>query len=173
MPLRALVAALALTFAAPAPAAAAAEPHQDPGPVVVYAPPVDGPVLDPLRPPSTPYGRGNRGVEYDTEPGDVVRAAAPGRVTFAGSVAGRRYVTVLHGDGVRTTYGPLASIGAGVAAGASVDRAGAVGTAGDAMLWTARLGRRAYVDPAELLAASGTLRVRLVPDRVRIRPGPR
>jgi murein DD-endopeptidase MepM/ murein hydrolase activator NlpD len=154
---RPLLAALAL-LAAPG----------DPPPVT-YEPPVDARVSDPFRRPATPYGAGNRGLEYDTRAGAVVVAAAPGEVTFAGSVAGRRYVTVAHADGIRTTYGPLGRIAPGVVVGTAVDAGDAVGTAGELLLWTARIGE-VYVDPAILLAASGPPRVRLVADR---RLGPR
>ena len=148
--LRALLTALALVAVEPDP--------------VLYEPPVDAPVADPFRRPDTPYGAGNRGLEYDTRPGDIVGAAAPGTVTFAGQVGGRLYVTIQHDDGIRTTYGPLARIAPGVARGASLDAGDAVGTAGQLVLWSARLGTT-YLDPAVLLAASGTARVRLVPDR--------
>ena len=139
-------------------------PADDVPPTVTYQPPVDAPVSDPFRRPATPYGAGNRGIEYDTRPGAVVVAAAPGEVTFAGTVAGRRYVTVQHDDGVRTTYGPLGRIAPGVSAGAAIAAGAALGTAGEIVLWTARIGD-VYVDPAILLAASGPPRVRLVADR--------
>src|SRR5688572_29153669 len=75
-----------------------------------YVPPVDAPVLDPFRPPASRYGPGNRGLEYDTAPGTPVAAVADGRVTFAGSVAGSLHVTILHEDGLRTTYSFLARV---------------------------------------------------------------
>jgi murein DD-endopeptidase MepM/ murein hydrolase activator NlpD len=141
------------------------------GDPVTYRPPVPAPISDPFRPPASPYGPGNRGVEYDTAPGALVRAAAAGTVTFAGQVGGRLHVTVRHADGLRTTYGPLARIAPGLAAGDRVDAGESVGTAGEHLLWTARLGA-AYVDPSVLVAASGGRRVRLVPDRRRLL-GPR
>src|SRR4051812_40275043 len=73
-----------------------------------YLPPVDRPVVDPFRPPPTPYAAGNRGVDYATEPGEPVRAAAEGEVTFAGRVGLGLHVVVLHPDGVRTSYSFLA-----------------------------------------------------------------
>jgi murein DD-endopeptidase MepM/ murein hydrolase activator NlpD len=96
-------------------------------------------------------------------------------VAFAGQVGGRRYVTLQHADGLRTTYGPLARMAPAIEPGATVDRGTVVGAAGEHLLWTARLGG-AYLDPAALLTASGTRRVRLVPDRVTTlvrRPGAR
>lgn len=75
-------------------------------------------------PPASTYGRGHRGVDLTAAPGAPVRAVAPGRVSFAGRVAGRGVVSVeLNGTGVpplRTTYEPVratAKKGAEVAAG--------------------------------------------------------
>ncbi len=50
-----------------------------PFPAPVHVPPVDAPIADPFRPPAGPYGGGNRGLDYDTTAGDVVRASAAGR----------------------------------------------------------------------------------------------
>ncbi|MFD3311525.1 M23 family metallopeptidase [Streptomyces sp. NPDC058694] len=75
-------------------------------------------------PPATVYGRGHRGVDLSAAPGTPVRAVAPGRVSFAGRVAGRGVVSVeLNGTGdppLRTTYEPVratAKKGAEVTAG--------------------------------------------------------
>jgi hypothetical protein len=149
-----IAAGAALACLLPAPAGG-----QEP---VSYESPVDGPVVDPFRPPTSPYGPGNRGLEVATTPGSPVRAAAAGRVTFAGTVAGQRFVTVQHADGVRTTYGRLATVA--VRQGSEVAAGAVVGTAGRRTIWTARLGT-AYLDPAVLLDASGAISVRLVPNR--------
>jgi hypothetical protein len=142
-------------------AAPAAARRTEPSPgTVVYTPPVDASVQDPFRPPPTPYGSGNRGIEYATAEGTVVAAAADGTVTFAGVVAGRRWVTIRHSDGVRTTYGPLLDIA--VAAGDQVSRGDAIGSSAGALLFTARIGD-AYIDPASLFGA-GPPRVYLVPE---------
>ncbi|MFD9462885.1 murein hydrolase activator EnvC family protein [Streptomyces sp. NPDC060027] len=62
-------------------------------------------------PPATAYSRGHRGVDLAAVPGAPVRAAAPGRVSFAGRVAGRGVVSVELSDTgappLRTTYGPV------------------------------------------------------------------
>jgi murein DD-endopeptidase MepM/ murein hydrolase activator NlpD len=102
---RVLVLTLVSTTSAgvgPAEAEPAAAPG-DPQPVL-YTPPVSAEVMDPFRAPSHPYGPGNRGLKYDTEPAQEVRASADGEVVFAGPVAGSLHVTVLHADGVRTSY---------------------------------------------------------------------
>ncbi|GGY86523.1 hypothetical protein GCM10010365_00520 [Streptomyces poonensis] len=62
-------------------------------------------------PPATPYGRGHRGVDLAAVPGARVRSAVPGRVAFAGRVAGRGVVSVeLTRTGeppLRTTFEPV------------------------------------------------------------------
>ena len=165
-------AALALALAAPAVASPDAAPV-DASPTlrsisrasvaaaaVEYQPPVAAAVADPFRPPSSPYGPGNRGLEYATAPGAPVRAAAAGTVTFAGQVGATRHVTVLHADRARTTYSGLAAVD--VAEGQAVEGGAVVGTAAGPVLWTVRLGD-AYLDPAIVLAASGQAAVQLVP----------
>ncbi len=71
------------------------------------------PVTRGWEPPATAYGRGHRGVDLTAAPGTPVRAVAPGRVSFAGRVAGRGVVSVeLTGTGsppLRTTYQPVAA----------------------------------------------------------------
>lgn len=125
----------------------------------VYGEPVVAPVVDGFRPPEQPYGPGNRGIEYATEPGTVVGAAAEGEVIFAGPVAGELHVTVAHADGVRTSYSFLAELL--VVRGQRVSGGQAVGLAGARLHVGARTGD-AYIDPAALWAG-GPGRVRLVP----------
>jgi hypothetical protein len=127
---------------------------------VTYVAPVSAPVVDPFRPPSTPYGAGNRGLQYGTTPGQVVRASAPGRVTFAGQVGGALHVVIQHADGVRTSYSFLRSIEMRV--GQVVRQNDPVGTTTDTFHFGARIGD-AYVDPAVLID-SGPARVHLIPD---------
>lgn len=126
---------------------------------VIYREPVKGVVADPFRPPANPYGPGNRGWEYQTEPGSDVRAAAPGTVTFAGQVGGSLNVVILHDDGVRTTLSKLASIDAAISKGVSVREGQVVGKAKAETYFGARCGN-VYIDPARLF----DLRVYLVPE---------
>ncbi|MEU9981258.1 M23 family metallopeptidase [Streptomyces sp. NPDC050856] len=110
-------------------------------------------------PPASPYGPGHRGVDLDAPPGTPVRAAAGGRVSFAGPVAGRGVLTItLTGSGsppLRTTYEPvrpLVPVGAEVAAGQVV--AAVVDSrshcAPVCLHWGLRRGE-AYLDPLSLL----------------------
>ena len=130
--------------------------------VVSYRPPVAAPVVDPFRAPPTPWAAGNRGIDYATEPGTRVRAAADGEVVFAGMVGGSLHVVVRHPDGVRTSYSFLHTVL--VHQGDSVVRGEPVGTAGARFHFGARIGDD-YVDPARLLGGTGPARVHLVPDR--------
>lgn len=77
-----------------------------------------------FEPPPSPYVSGHRGVDLLGVPGQVVLAALPGRVGFAGSIGGKPVVTVLHG-GRRTTYEPVVATvepGQQVTAGAVLGR---------------------------------------------------
>ena len=128
-------------------------------PPAPYRPPVDAPVSDPFRAPTTPYGPGNRGLQYDTAPGTPVAAAADGEVTFAGMVAGSRHVTVLHADGLRTSYSFLAEVQ--VVVGQRVLQGQIIGTTVDDLHLGARDGD-AYLDPSSLFGR-GMAAVHLVP----------
>jgi murein DD-endopeptidase MepM/ murein hydrolase activator NlpD len=116
-----------------------------------YIPPVDAPVVDPFHLPDTPYGAGNRGLEYATLPGTAVRASAAGVVSFAGPVGGALHVTVLHPDGVRTSYSFLARIA--VVLGQPVRQGQVVGVAGARFHFGARVGGD-YIDPAALFSGA-------------------
>jgi len=73
-------------------------------------------------PPDTRWGAGHRGVDLLGRPGQPVRAAADGTITFAGTLAGRGVVVVDSGA-TRTTYEPVSAtvqVGDHVAAGAVI-----------------------------------------------------
>src|SRR5690625_7646389 len=53
--------------------------------------------------PDHPYGPGHRGIDIAATAGEQVRAVEGGTVRFAGVVAGRGVVSVLHPDGLVST----------------------------------------------------------------------
>ncbi|ONI49597.1 MULTISPECIES: murein hydrolase activator EnvC [Streptomyces] len=116
-------------------------------------------VLQGWEPPATPYGPGHRGIDLAARPGDAVVAAATGRVSFAGRVAGRGVLVIeLAGSGappLRTTYEPVRGLvdkGDEVVAGQPVGvlEAGPFHCAGGCLHWGLRRGD-AYLDPLSLL----------------------
>jgi murein DD-endopeptidase MepM/ murein hydrolase activator NlpD len=123
------------------------------------------PVTRPFTPPPAPWLAGHRGIDLAVPPGAVVHAAGPGRVVFAGSLAGRGVVSVAHQNGLRTTYEPLTPAvtpGDTVATGDPLGTvvAGHPGCPAPACLhWGLRRGPT-YLDPLALL---GLGRVRLLP----------
>ncbi|WP_257133095.1 M23 family metallopeptidase [Streptomyces sp. ms184] len=110
-------------------------------------------------PPAGLYGPGHRGVDLAAGPGAQVLAAADGRVSFAGRVAGRGVLAIeVAGSGsppLRTTYEPVRSLaeeGATVRAGQPVGvlGAGPFHCAANCLHWGLRRGD-AYLDPLSLL----------------------
>ncbi|MGK2930180.1 MAG: peptidoglycan DD-metalloendopeptidase family protein [Acidimicrobiales bacterium] len=124
-----------------------------------YQPPVDDPIVDPFRVPTSTFGPGNRGLTYDLVPGTLVRASAPGEVVFAGPVAGTLHVTVLHADGLRTSYSFLDSTAA--RRGQVVEAGDVIGAGSVGFHFGVRDGTT-YLDPAALFGGT-EIRVRLVP----------
>jgi murein DD-endopeptidase MepM/ murein hydrolase activator NlpD len=113
-----------------------------------WLPPVVGKVADPFRSPPCPFCAGNRGIEYRVRDATVVRSVASGSVTFAGLVAGTRYVVVDVGGGWRTTYGRLDS--SSLSAGDRVVAGVRIGSASGLVFFGVRVGEH-YVDPAPFL----------------------
>jgi peptidase M23-like protein/putative serine esterase DUF676 len=75
-------------------------------------PPVDAPVGRRFQAPAVDWGPGHRGIDY-LMPGAApvaVRAAAAGRVVYAGSVAGVNAVTIEHAGDMETTYTNLLDV---------------------------------------------------------------
>ncbi len=115
-------------------------------------------------PPSVVWEPGHRGVDLLGHLGQRVRAALPGTVTFAGTLAGRGVVVVSHGP-TRTTYEPVT---AEVAVGTSVGRGDTLGTLAwfgshclpRSCLHWGWLRGDAYLDPLDLVGAGP---VRLLP----------
>lgn len=92
----------------PAPATAGA-PASATGAEARWTWPVDGAqeVVHPFDPPSQPWLPGHRGVDLAGRAGGTVRAVEGGVVGHSGVIAGTGVVTVLHGDGLRSTYQPV------------------------------------------------------------------
>jgi alpha-beta hydrolase superfamily lysophospholipase len=145
--------------AEPSPPEAATTSAEPPRRSVTYRWPVTGAVARSFDAPATSYGPGHRGVDLPVTAGQPVHPMADGLVVFAGSVAGTVWLTVLHDDGVRTSYGPLEPLtharqGTWVVASEPLGRArgDAHGRAG-LLHVGARIGER-YIDPASLVAGS-------------------
>ncbi|AKJ10504.1 peptidase M23 [Streptomyces incarnatus] len=141
------------------PPPAPAPPPQAPVPAVARTWPVGVRplVLRGWEPPATVYGPGHRGVDLAAPAGSEVRAVAPGRVSFAGRVAGRGVVSVdLTGTDLRTTYEPVTALvhkGDEVAAGealGTVEPAPASHCPTTCVHW-GLLRDRTYLDPLSLL----------------------
>ncbi|GAT65600.1 peptidase, M23/M37 family [Planomonospora sphaerica] len=163
----------------PSPSPASAEPAAAEPPVTSADTPRSGPtaasrwawplpgrprILRAFAPPSQPWLPGHRGVDLAAPSGTPVHAAGPGTVGYAGPLAGRGVVTVLHSAGLRTTYLPVR---ASVRRGQVVERGEAIGTVEDApghcptgCLHWGLLHDRRYLDPLLLL---GHGQVRLLP----------
>ncbi|MEH3157373.1 MAG: peptidoglycan DD-metalloendopeptidase family protein [Gordonia paraffinivorans] len=117
-------------------------------------------------PPAQRWLTGHRGV--DLVGGGAVLAAGAGTVRFAGAVADKQVVSILHADGIVTTYEPVepvVTVGAVVARGSPIGTLlpGHPGCATPCLHWGARrgTGRSAtYLDPRALV---GAVRVRLLP----------
>lgn len=141
----------------------AASEHQQ-APVQPTAAPRDGwlwplaprpAVVAPFRPPHSDWGAGHRGVDLAASSGQRVLSAAAGRVTHVGVIAGRGTLTVLHRDGVRTTYEPVVPrvregdvVSAGQVIGAVADEGSSHCTT---CLHFGALRGRVYLDPLALL----------------------
>ncbi|WP_459611533.1 M23 family metallopeptidase [Corynebacterium urogenitale] len=172
----ALLTALAFTLATPTPLQLSPEWIQlaAPQPSATHRLPITHPpgaepasfVLAPADIPEENWNAGHRGVDLDAQPGDAIYASRGGTVHFAGVIAGTPVVSILHADGVRTTYEPVIR---SVTKGEQIRRGQVIGhLANTATLpdtartdpglsWGAKIGEQ-YLDPMTLL---GSPRVRL------------
>jgi murein DD-endopeptidase MepM/ murein hydrolase activator NlpD len=123
---------------------------------ICLGPPVNGPVIRGYSP-AGQYA-GHWGVDYAADVGEPVRAPASGRVTFAGSVAGMRSITIEPVPGFKVSVSYLAAVR--VAAGDHVTRGMVIGAAGaphgvPGVHLSTRIDGR-YVDPAPFMGCKAT-----------------
>lgn len=179
---------LPLGLLLPPPPSQAPPPIQIPAPVIELLIPEQAPTAPTLRgavdpgaatwplepqpsvvagfdPPGSVWGAGHRGVDLLGTSGQPVLAALAGRVSFAGTIAGRGVVVIAHGAR-RTTYEPVL---ARVRTGDQVPTGGVIGAlqtgrshcAPRACLHWGLLEGRDYLDPLSLL---GRTPIRLLPN---------
>jgi murein DD-endopeptidase MepM/ murein hydrolase activator NlpD len=112
-------------------------------------------VLEPFRPPPQPWLAGHRGVDLAAAAGAPVAAPAAGIVAFAGWVVDRPVLTIDHGNGLRSSFEPVASElkkGDAVARGDLVGRLSGRGhCAGPCVHWGVRRADE-YVNPLQFVA---------------------
>ena len=130
--------------------------------------PLPGKITRGFDKPANNWEPGHRGVDISGAKDDRVVAAAGGKVTFVGQIAGVPMVTVTHADGLRSTYQPVASnlrqgdqISAGTPIGRLVE--GHPGCSAQACLHWGLLRGDEYLDPTAWLGRALTDRVRLLP----------
>ena len=153
-----------LALLTPVGATAAAPDPGSPRPVGEWPLRPEPDVVGGFDPPADPWGRGHRGVDLRGAPGQAVRTALAGTVSYAGRLAGRGVVTVDHGA-TRTTYEPVSaavSVGDRVDAGTAIGRLELAGShcfPGACLHWGWLRGE-VYLDPLELVGGGP---VRLLP----------
>ena len=118
-----------------------------------------------FQPPDTPYGPGHRGVDLAAAPGQTVMAAAPGVVTFSGTLAGRGVIAIDHDGGLKTTYEPViptVTTGTQVYAGQPIGTVvpGHPGCTVPACLHWGAQHADVYINPLTLLMAPARIRLK-------------
>ncbi|MFD1117916.1 M23 family metallopeptidase [Sphaerisporangium aureirubrum] len=115
-------------------------------------------------PPSLPWLPGHRGTDLAARPGQRVHAAGAGVVRYADRLAGRWVVSIVHLDGLRTTYLPVRPM---VRLGQAVSTATVIGVVEShpahcraTCLHWGLISPERYLDPLLLI---GQGRVRLLP----------
>lgn len=125
----------------------------------------DPPVTRNFEPPSHPYGPGHRGVDVGAEVGQDALAAGAGTVLFAGTVAGRGVVSIVHDGDIRTTYEPVRPA---VGTGDQIHRGQAIGEViagheacpASACLHWGALRSEEYLNPLRLVRPDTMLRLK-------------
>ncbi|ASK66585.1 metalloendopeptidase [Brachybacterium avium] len=120
-------------------------------------------VISPFQAPEHPYGPGHRGIDISVPvDGDAVRAVESGTVRFSGMVAGRGVVSVVHADGLISTYQPVhglldegSPVQAGEVLGTLARTSGASHCPGSGCLHLGARRDGRYLDPLPLLGGRG------------------
>lgn len=133
----------------------------DAPPQFAISPVGDVVVVEGFDPPDQPWLAGHRGVDLAAARGTEVVADRDGVVVFAGRVVDRSVITILHADGSRSSFEPVAAtveIGAAVEAGDPVGLLTAEAShCGEPCLhWGVRVGD-AYVDPLATMRGHGPI----------------
>ena len=124
--------------------------------------PINLVVIDQFRAPSCKWCSGNRGIEYQTEPGSIVTAATGGIVSFVGNVAGTNYVvikTMEASNKLLVTHGRLQSVS--VKSGAVIAVGQTIGVAGESLYIGVRVNGQ-YTDPRQCAGLGSVGRPRAV-----------
>lgn len=109
-------------------------------------------ILSAFTAPAHDYGPGHRGIDLEASVGDVLTAPADGVISFAGRVAGKRVVSIRHGDFILTLEPAATTLvrGAPVRRGepfATVSR-GSDHCDDGCVHWGVRRAHNDYLDPA-------------------------
>lgn len=99
-----------LMTARPPPDSTSSPPTSSTDAARAYGWPIRGRVLRGFEPAASPYGPGHRGIDIEAEAGTPVRSAERGVVAYAGTIGGERFISILHPDGIRTTYSWLSRL---------------------------------------------------------------
>ncbi|TCM41168.1 M23 family metallopeptidase [Kribbella sp. VKM Ac-2568] len=169
--LAALLPLAALPWFLPTPAAAAPVPTAPPEAIWPLAP--RPPVIRGFEQPAKPWLPGHRGLDLAGSPGQPVRSATSGTITYAGPLAGRGVIVVSRGP-IRTTYEPVVPAikpGAAVTPGSALGTLSAAGShcAPKTCLHWGLLQSDTYLNPLSLL---GSKPVRLLPLTPATNPAP-
>jgi murein DD-endopeptidase MepM/ murein hydrolase activator NlpD len=162
-----------LVFGTTASASARTARPSDAGPISTRSTsagiePYQGPLAGALRivrafqAPLSAYGAGHRGVDLAARPGERVLAAGSGRVSFAGSVAGRGVVVIVHAGAISTEYEPVRAvvrIGDSVHGGQTIGVLAGSGCAPASCLHWGAKRNSVYFDPLTLLRPLGPVRL--------------
>jgi len=143
-------------------------PRSSPNVAVCLLAPVPGKIVGRFRAPNCPYCAGRRAVDFAVAAGDVVYSPVAGQVSFAGTVAGTGYVTIVPA-GASSHLVTVGGVGRGdlvpgddVLAGQELGAAEGASRIPLTLRQVLSSGLKAYLDPEPYLA-QWRVRARLIP----------